>query len=72
MRVSYLLNYSLVSKVCLLRFCRAIQPHTAPHPYTHIYRYTDYNNTERGKIIINVTVFQSHFQHRTKALKPIS
>ena len=23
---------NIVSNVCLLRFCRAIQPHTAPHP----------------------------------------
>jgi hypothetical protein len=35
----------LVSNVCLLRFRRAIQPHTAPHPYT----YSDYNNHTAGR-----------------------
>jgi hypothetical protein len=30
-------DFILVSNVCLLRFCRAIQPHTAPHPYAYIY-----------------------------------
>jgi hypothetical protein len=31
-------DFILVSNVCLLRFCRAIQPHTAPHPYAYIYK----------------------------------
>jgi len=35
-----LIKCFLVSNVCLLRFCRAIQPHTAPHPI-HI---SDYNH----------------------------
>jgi hypothetical protein len=32
----------LVSNICLLRLCRAIQPHTAPHP--HAKYFTNYAN----------------------------
>jgi hypothetical protein len=62
--ILHLFLCEIVSNVCLLRFCRAIQPHTAPHPYTDIrlqsyWESYIYHNQYYSEILMAINKFES-------------